>query len=301
MSMFPCGVCGRSAWTVVYEGPIRDGVFGKERNGRVVKCGECTVEALQEPRLTTREYYADGTYRKDVGEEADVESFQSTHDREQAGRVALLNERVALRGRVIADVGCGGGSFLDAVSGMSSRTIAIEPTTGYHDALKRRGHAVFPDLTGALKEHAHTVNVAVCFSVIEHLDSPTAFLSELRTLLAPGGLALISTPNLRDVLMASGSDAYRRFFYRAVHLYYFDEASLAKAAALAGFSTCEVVYKHRFPFSNFMGWLRECRPNGAAGETPLSPAFDRIWTATLEAEKRADYLYAFLSADRTAS
>jgi hypothetical protein len=96
--------------------------------------------------------------------------------------------------------------------------------------------------------------------------------------------------------MESGSDAYRRFFYRAVHLYYFEATSLRAAASRAGFASCELVYRHRFPFANFMGWLRDGRPTGAGNASPLGSAFDRLWTATLESSGRADYLYAFLTA-----
>src|SRR5688500_10437218 len=111
-----CRVCGGTAWTTSYEGPIRDGVFGRQRPGHVVLCGTCHVETLQSLGPGNSEYYADGSYRSDVGEAADAESFFKRHDHEQMARIALL-DRVPLRGRIIADVGCGGGSFLDAVSG----------------------------------------------------------------------------------------------------------------------------------------------------------------------------------------
>jgi len=41
-----------------------------------------------------------------------------------------------------------------------------------------------------------SVDVAVCFQVIEHLPDPVAFLHEVRRLLAPGGVFMLTTPNL---------------------------------------------------------------------------------------------------------
>jgi SAM-dependent methyltransferase len=295
MSSTTCRVCGSDAWTPAYEGPIRDGVFGRERPGRVLRCNVCHVEALQSSAGVDEEYYADGSYRGDVGEAADAESFFARHDHEQPPRIAMF-DRIPLRGRVVADIGCGGGSFLDAVAGLAKATIAIEPGRSYHHSLASRGHRVHADSRSAIAAHGGTVDIAVCFSVIEHVSDPVGLLTEIRALLAPGGIALISTPNRDDVLMESGSDAYRRFFYRAVHLYYFEATSLRAAASRAGFASCELVYRHRFPFANFMGWLRDGRPTGAGNASPLGSAFDRLWTATLESSGRADYLYAFLTA-----
>jgi SAM-dependent methyltransferase len=293
MSTTTCRVCGSNAWTPAYEGPIRDGVFGREREGHVLQCGTCHVEMLRSAGTGSTDYYADGSYRGDIGEADDAESFFKRHDHEQMPRIAMF-DRIPLRGRIVADVGCGGGSFLDAVSGLAAVTVAIEPGRSYHESLSSRGHRVYPDTLSALAAHRGTVDVAVCFSVIEHVEDPVGLLSEIKALLAPEGVALISTPNRDDVLLAAGSDAYRRFFYRVVHLYYFEAASLRYAASRAGFASCELIYRHRFPFANFVGWLRDGRP-GTGSASPLDSAFDRLWTASLESSGRADYLYAVLT------
>lgn len=290
-----CPVCGAQEWATAYSGPIRDGVFGRECDGRVIGCGRCNVEILIEPRRDLAQDYADGSYRTHVGESSDAQSFFALHDREQFTRLAML-ERVPLRGRVVGDVGCGGGSFLDAVAGLAATTVAIEPSQSYHRSLAERRHRVYPDVHGALREWAGKVDLAVSFSVIEHVEDPVAFLAEVRSLLTPSGVALVSTPNRADVLLASGCEAYRRFFYRVVHRFYFDATSLRQASIAAGFGTCEVVYRHRFGFGNFVNWLMRERPDAGQGRSPLDHQFDRIWTTTLEESGRADYLYAFLRA-----
>jgi SAM-dependent methyltransferase len=288
-----CGICGASEWMVAYDGPIRDGVFGRDRPGTVMRCGGCGVEVLTSPDRSAAAYYADGTYRADVGEGADAASFFERHDHEQFPRLAML-EQIPLRGRVVADVGAAGGSFLDGVRGFAEATIAIEPDRNYHESLKARGHRVFADTRAALADAKGRVDLAVCFSVIEHLDDPVALLADIRGLLAPSGVALVSTPNRDDVLLGAGCDAYRRFFYRVVHRYYFEAGSVRQAAQRAGFNSCQLVYKHRFPFSNFIAWLAEHRPAGRSAPSPLGDSFDRTWIAALEQSGRADYLYAFL-------
>jgi SAM-dependent methyltransferase len=288
-------VCGTTDWQTAYEGPIRAGTFGQECPGLIARCGRCGVHMLASPRDLDETYYASGQYRADVGEGLDPESFFARHDHEQFARMALL-ERLPLRGRTVADVGCAGGSFLDAVSGFARQTVAIEPSSSYHNSLRTRGHQVYSDLTAARTDWAGRIDLAVSFSVIEHVDHPVAFLEGIRSLLAPSGVALVSTPNLDDVLMQCECEPYRRFFYRVVHRYYFGPAALKMAAQAAGFQQCDIVFRHRFPFSNFIGWLRDGRPTGAHGSTALGGGFDRLWTASLETSGAADYLYAFLTA-----
>jgi SAM-dependent methyltransferase len=258
-----------------------------------MRCAACGVEVLTSPHQSGAAYYADGTYRAEVGEGADAESFFERHDHEQFSRLAML-ERIPLRGRLVADVGAGAGSFLDGVRGFAKATIAIEPDRNYHESLRGRGHLVFDDTRAALAETKGRVDLAVSFSVIEHVDDPVTLLGDIRALLGPSGVALVSTPNRDDVLLAAGCDAYRRFFYRVVHRHYFDGSSLRQAAQRAGFKSCELVFKHRFPFSNFVAWLAERRPAGASAPSPLGDSFDRTWIAALEQSGRTDYLYAFL-------
>ena len=75
-----CAICGESDWSHAYDGPIRDGVFGRQRPGRVRRCGACFVEVLVEPAQPPEEYYAEGTYRSDVGEQPDIVFGNSIHD-----------------------------------------------------------------------------------------------------------------------------------------------------------------------------------------------------------------------------
>jgi SAM-dependent methyltransferase len=291
-----CGVCRARQWRPRYQGPIRHGTFGTAVSATVYECESCGVGFLPTSVVENPDFYRTTDYRHLIGEGADAEAFFRRHDTEQLSRYSLF-ERVTVRDRVLADVGCGGGSFLDGVAGLASTTIGIEPATSYHDSLTRRGHIVFGDLIGACKLWAGRVDVAVCFSVIEHVSEPVEFLGRIRRLLSPDGRLLVSTPNSQDVLMHVGCEAYRQFFYRSVHTYYFDRDSLTTAALAAGFRECAPIYVHRFNFGNFVGWLNEHKPSGnvrldAAG---LGNRFDRIWKTELEEAGRSDYLYAWLT------
>ncbi len=288
-----CKICGSGVWTQLYTGPIRQGKFGRAVPGIVWRCEQCGTGYLPPLARDLEQYYQSDAYRTDVGETADVASFFALHDAEQFPKYGLL-AGLAPRSKVIADVGCAAGSFLDGLRGFAAETIGIEPATFYHDSLRQRHHLVYPSTSDALHDWQGRVDLVTCFSVIEHVVDPVGLLRELRALLAEGGQALISTPNARDILLQLGGDSYRSFFYRTVHLYYFDEDALRAAAQAAGFAHGEARYVHRFNFANFAGWLREQKPTGNEGSTPLGAAFDQLWRGALEANGAADYLYMFV-------
>lgn len=291
MTNSPCSVCQAKPVALAYSGPIRDGAFGRVIPATVTRCERCGVERLEDVQLPA-DYYTGDTYRKDLDERPDIKGFFERHDREQFERMALL-ESLPLRGAVVADIGCAGGSFLDSISGFARTTIGVDPAEAYHESLRSRGHDVHSSVEAAIAQWRGKVDVVFCFSVIEHVDDPVRLLISLRELLSVRGVALVSTPNRDDILLRLNCEAYRSFFYRKVHRFYFDGASLSKAATAAGFADTRLRYVHRFGHANFTKWLLQGRPGGEA-ESPLGAVFDRTWRATLEDRGLADYLYAYL-------
>lgn len=276
----------------MYDGPIRDGVFGKFTDGRIWRCRRCGVEFLP-PKEGVASYYESDEYRQDVGEKADVADYFERHDNEQFRKLLLL-ENVNLRGVTVADIGCAGGSFLDLVKGYASTTIAIDLAAAYHQSLQERGHRTYPNTAAALEQWRGRVDVACAFSVIEHVEFPRRFLTEIRALLTKNGLLLISTPNRNDILLKLGVKSYESFFYRAVHTYYFDAQCLRYTAQQAGFSSFSPCHVHRFNFLNFVQWVQEGKTTGNNDSFPLGSGFDERWKSELELNGLSDYLYAFL-------
>jgi len=288
----PCKICGTKKWTVLYHGPVRVGKFGQitEKPQTVWKCNQCEVGFLDSPGID----YESGNYRKMVDGSDTVEHFYQSHDVEQLEKIKVIGTGT-IRDRVIADIGCGAGSFLDLVKGYSSTTIGIEPLRGYHSALIAKGHHVYDYCADVPKEWWGRVDLAVCFSVIEHLDGPVDLLVQVRKLLRPDGRLLISTPNLNDWLLELLPDVYPSFFYRVVHQWYFGESSLKKLGQMAGFSGVLMRYVHRFDLSNFLLWLRDRRPSGL-GKLQISPSLNTHFCRFLEETGQADYIYAWFLA-----
>lgn len=286
-----CGICGTDSWEPLFSGHIRMGRFGSlTPDARtVLRCGGCGVGFLPQNSSVG---YDSAEYRELVDGSASPDRFYQLHDAEQAEKLRVLGvER--LRNQVVADIGCGAGSFLDLAQGIASTTLGIEPMPGFHSVLQAKGHRVYSYCADATREWQGRVDVAACFSVIEHVADPVSLLGDIRRLLRPGGGLLLSTPNLDDWMLELLPEDYGAFFYRTVHTWYFDAGSLRALASAAGFAECAVEYVHRFDLSNALLWLRDRRPSGQAA-VAVAPPVDAAFCRWLESAGRADYMYARL-------
>jgi 2-polyprenyl-3-methyl-5-hydroxy-6-metoxy-1,4-benzoquinol methylase len=257
----------------------------------VLKCRGCGVGFLGQASMVD---YGSAEYRELVDGNASPDRFYALHDAEQGEKLRILGvER--LRGKILADIGCGAGSFLDLAKGVAAETLAIEPMRNYHSVLQTKGHRPFSYCAEVPEEWWGRVDAAVCFSVIEHVAEPVSLLRDIRRLLRGGGELLLSTPNLDDWMLELLPEDYGAFFFRTVHTWYFDGGSLRTLASAAGFADCTVEYVHRFDLSNTLLWLRDRRPTGLAA-LAISPPVDAAFCRWLESAGRADYIYARLRA-----
>lgn len=283
-----CRICNAQEWILLYKGPIRMGKSGDySKDSHIVwKCKKCKVAFLDRSAIN----YEMSEYRRMVDGSVSIQSFYALHDNEQADKINILGTG-GLREKVVADIGSGAGSFLDLLKGYAATTIAVEPALNFQKELKRKGHEVYSYTKYALKDWRRKVDVAVCFAVLEHIEFPLEFLKEIRLLLKPGGILILSTPNRGDWMLQFLSQGYGRFFYRYVHTWYFDKKSLEKIGKLAGFRKVEISYSQRFDISNALLWARDLKPTGLGKFGTLSE-LDSQYKRSLESKGRSDFIYA---------
>lgn len=284
----PCACCGAEEWRTVFEGDIRAGSPGSWVAAKIGRCGTCGVDRLQESRALNHDAYQSEDYRSFLDQDHDVHKHYQAHD--ELAKFALdALWPTSLRGKVVADVGCGGGALLDHMSGLAGEIVAIEPALPWSHSLKERGYSWYPDAASAAGDWGGRIDVLFSTQVIEHVEEPRAFLEEIGALLAPGGIAIISTPNRDDILMGLLPDSFPQFFYRVQHRWAFDGRSLQNCAERAGLAG-EIVYTHRYGLANAMHWLRDGVPRGRQPLPPLDVTIDRHWQAWLEQTGRSDNL-----------
>lgn len=288
---FPaCGVCGTTNWHVVHSGQVRDGIFGACRDAEVGRCGSCGVDRLAESACLGHGDYQSAAYRERLAQDHDAATHFATHDELARFTFDVLWPR-SLRGKTVADVGCGGGALLDHLRGTAQTLVAIEPALPWSTSLQSRGYDWHPGTREAAATWAGKVDVVLSTQVIEHVDDPRGFLADIGALLAPDGVAIISTPNRRDVLMELLPETFPTFFYRVQHRWAFHAGSLTRCADMAGLVVTEMRHVHRYGMANTLHWLKEGRPRGRTPMAPLDGTIDSHWRAWLESTGRADNLY----------
>lgn len=104
-----------------------------------------------------------------------------------------------VRGKFVLDAGCGWGYGADYLSCDAQRVIGIDYSKRCIDSAKRRyrrGNIEFicSDLLNVPFSN-NTFDVICSFQTIEHIKSYERYLIELKRLLKPDGLLILSTPN----------------------------------------------------------------------------------------------------------
>ena len=182
----PCPGCGSAAWHRHL--PCDGFVF--------VKCTACGL-VYQNPRPVFDDL------RRRYGEE--YFSYELTNEAAFFNLMKLgladvsFGERTAgLRPpRRFLDIGCATGMLIESMakSGWETRGVDLCPESAAYGS-RHRGVDIF---VGTLEEARFPPDSfeAVHFShLIEHVPDPRGFLAEVRRIMSPGGLAVITTPNV---------------------------------------------------------------------------------------------------------
>jgi len=281
-----CEICN-SELEVIYEGKVRHGKPGvlTEDSKKVVKCKTCSVAYLADYKMD----YEGDEYRELVNDNSGSQRYYALHDKEQVAKLDVINVE-DLRGKSIADVGTGAGSFLDLVSGFADKVIAVEPTMSFKEDLEAKGYIHYQYGSEAVKEFKEGLDYVTSFAVIEHVEDCENFLKDIYDMLKPGGTAIISTPNADDFHLDFIGKDYQEFYYRSVHKWYFNREALTNLAKRIGFNEVDYQYKQRFDFSNFMHWLKDRKPTGLAKINTFKDLDSSLQTV-LERNGQSDYLY----------
>ncbi len=121
------------------------------------------------------------------------------HATEEANRRAILRALPAGRGGDVLDIGTHAGDFTVRIGERTAadRLHGVEFIAEHAEVARRRGVLVVEaDLEDGLPYDDDSFDVVTANQVIEHLRGTDRFLSEVRRVLRPGGLACISTNNL---------------------------------------------------------------------------------------------------------
>jgi len=231
----PCPACGSAVRGKLFE------KYGLD----YVSCGKCetvyicprpTPAILEHYYATSENYWYWNKYIFPATEDARRENIF----RPRAERVKEICDRHGKAGGVLLEVGSGFGTFCAEMQriGGFSRIIAVEPTPDLSNTCRERGIEVINKPVEQVSFGRDEIDVIVSFEVIEHLFSPRDFLIKCRDILSPGGLLVLSCPNVKgfDIMVLQALSVS----VDAEHLNYFHPDSLSLLLGECGFETMEV-------------------------------------------------------------
>jgi 2-polyprenyl-3-methyl-5-hydroxy-6-metoxy-1,4-benzoquinol methylase len=114
-------------------------------------------------------------------------------------RHLVVYEWIAQRvhGRRVIDMACGEGYGSDVLARTASRVVGVDANPQAHEhARLRYTRANVSFVRDLVESYAEPADAVVFLQTIEHLGDPHAVLEHFRSLLAPDGVAFVSTPNV---------------------------------------------------------------------------------------------------------
>jgi 2-polyprenyl-3-methyl-5-hydroxy-6-metoxy-1,4-benzoquinol methylase len=186
------------------------------------------------------EEYSSGLYKKYIeAKNLKYDTFRSRLPKIQA---ALPNG--GKNGKLL-DVGCSCGYFIDVALETGFDAYGIEFSSV---AIGMASPAARPRIIQGnvnTLDSAHTAfDVITAFDIIEHTDNPLDFLQNLKSILKPTGIMVLTTPDTGHFLRPLMGSRWP-MLQPLQHTFLFSKASLSRALQLAGFIDIEITTAHK--------------------------------------------------------
>lgn len=291
-----CKICGSENTDIIYNDLIRDGGLGQytKKPIKIFQCKDCDVIWHENKIDDVKKYYETEEYRKELEGSSEEEKFYELHDKETLDKLNYTGTTI-FRNKVVADIGCGCGAFLDYVSGVAREVVAVEPSLKYRNIMSRKGFSTYSYADEAKKLYANKIDVITSFDVIEHVQSPESFIKDVYDLLTAGGKAIIGTPTDAPIMRSLlGKDYEKKLLFSTQHLWILSEKNLRIISEKCGFKNIDIKYYQRYGIDNMLGWLKDKEPKSEIKQKFITETLNNVWKAQLVDNGLADYIVLYL-------
>jgi SAM-dependent methyltransferase len=207
----------------------------------VLRCAACQT-AWRSNMYTPEQVaamYEDEPYEEHpfFGYDSDAESLRTVPRYRRFEQALDVLEREVGVGRLL-DVGCGAGTFMAIAASHGWDVYGVEMNQALVDEAERAVGAgrLTCGAFEALDPAEHSYDVITMWDVIEHVLDPDAFIARAQSMLRPGGVMVLCTPDEESLLANTGKAIHRisggRWSYPALalhpryHTFFFSGTSL---------------------------------------------------------------------------
>lgn len=188
----------------------------------------------------------------------------------------------------LLEIGCATGEFLVAAEEFGFHATGLESSKIFFGYLTKIGIRAKYGRIEDVDFDKNNFDVIAISHVIEHIEDPHRFISELNNLLKPGGILFIVTPNLNSFTDKLYGWSHPNFL-EADHLFFYSESTLSLLLKRYGFHVLAVSskeYPHHF-FSSFKGFI---------GNKLGSPLWMKILFKVLPPSRMGQIMFPFMKA-----
>lgn len=272
-----CEVCG-----LVYKVPEKGGIKADADYYRTGQMRETVLCRYGDPGSVTPEAAFEEKY------ELQWERFLKVKD--------CVNQNSS-----ILEIGCGAGGFLHIVAPRVGSCSGVELDKEMVDFCRTRLRLNIHDqLLHEIDFGKKKFDLVCMFHVLEHLQDPKHFLSQVKGLLKPGGRMAIEVPCFNDALIqVFDLKKFPELYYVLHHELYFTQESMAKLLDDCGLQSQFFPF-NEYGLANHLNWLQNDSPAKGASrqsgrcyqvasfkETPENAEFVRnlnLWLQRINGE-----------------
>ena len=218
-------------------------VPGKEW-GRHVKCKNCHLIYMNpiEKVSKTNEYYC-------KAKNTHAPTIRESYLRTAKSQVHLIQKYAS--GKNLLDIGCAQGFFLFSASSAGYTTKGIEISQDAAAYARREfGLDVEAKPFEELRFAENHFDVVTLWYVLEHVPYPLMILKEVHRILKPGGLVVVSTPNIEG--LPAKILRKRWWDIKRLHINQFTTKTLTDVLQNAGFKNMSAVSYRGFVSSSIL-------------------------------------------------
>lgn len=161
-------------------------------------------------------------------------------------RLEWINNRIALSGKNIIDIGCGGGILAESMAkkgatvtgiDLSEKALKVADLHGLESGISVRYEKISAEEMA--EREAECYDVVTCMEMLEHVPDPASIIRACAKLVKPGGHVIFSTlnRNIKSYLFAIiGAEYVLQLLPRGTHDYakFITPAELTQATRNAG-------------------------------------------------------------------